>query len=45
MMIKSEASLEVKYIPFISFIFILTIVIESLYDYRTKKFMIIFLVS
>ena len=43
-LIKYEISLEVKYIPFISFIFLLTIVIECLYDFRTKKFMIIFLV-
>ena len=44
MLIKSEASLEVKYTPFIFFIFSLTIAFEFLFDYRTKKFMIVFLV-
>ena len=43
-LIKYDISLEVKYIPFISIIFLISIAIECLFDYGTKKFMIIFLV-
>ena len=42
-LIKSEASLVLKYTPFLLFMFALNIIILSLWDYKTKKFMITFL--
>ena len=41
-LIEWDVSMEIKYTPFIAFIFLLALIIESLSDYKTKKFMIIF---
>ena len=42
MLIKSEASLPTKYVPFLVFIFISCIIIMCLYQYKTNKWFIIF---
>ena len=41
-LIEWDASIEIKYTSLIAFIFLLALIIESLSDYKTKKFMIIF---
>ena len=41
-LIEWDASIEIKYTSLISFIFLLALIIESLSDYKSKKFMIIF---
>ena len=41
-LINWEVSLEMKYTPFPAFIFAITIIISSLWNYKTKKFMINF---